>query len=56
LKATIEITLQFTADMTVMETFKKNKGAIVVSAAANIGSVLFGFDTGVAGGIVALAR
>jgi hypothetical protein len=34
----------------------KHKGAIFVSAAANIGSVLFGFDTGVAGGVVALSR
>ncbi|PVH82681.1 sugar transporter [Cadophora sp. DSE1049] len=40
--------------MTFLSTFKKHKGAISVSAAANIGSILFGFDTGVAGGVVAL--
>lgn len=42
--------------MALLSTFKKHKGAISVSAAANIGSILFGFDTGVAGGVVALQR
>ncbi|KAF8855198.1 general substrate transporter [Acephala macrosclerotiorum] len=41
--------------MAIIQTFKKHKGAFFVSAAANIGSVLFGFNTGVAGGVVALA-
>lgn len=34
---------------------REHKTAIAVSAAVNIGSILFGFDTGVAGGVVALA-
>ncbi|OTB10280.1 hypothetical protein K445DRAFT_70583 [Daldinia sp. EC12] len=33
---------------------KKHRVAFGVSAAVNIGSVLFGFDTGIAGGVVAL--
>lgn len=37
-----------------LTTLKKHKVAIAVSAAINIGSVLFGFDTGVIGGVVAL--
>ncbi|KAG4437575.1 hypothetical protein IFR05_006962 [Cadophora sp. M221] len=41
--------------MTFLSTCKKHKGAIYVAAAANIGSILFGFDTGVAGGVVALS-
>ncbi|RDW76088.1 sugar transporter-2 [Coleophoma crateriformis] len=41
--------------MAVLQTFKKHKGAFYVSAAVNVGSILFGFDTGVAGAIVALA-
>ncbi|KAH6717214.1 general substrate transporter [Leptodontidium sp. MPI-SDFR-AT-0119] len=41
--------------MTFLSTCKKHKGSIYVSAAANIGSILFGFDTGVAGGVVALS-
>ncbi|KAK0102140.1 hypothetical protein ONS96_006104 [Cadophora gregata f. sp. sojae] len=40
--------------MTFLSTLTKHKGAFSVSAAANIGSILFGFDTGVAGGVVAL--
>ncbi|KAH7384854.1 general substrate transporter [Cadophora sp. MPI-SDFR-AT-0126] len=40
--------------MTFHSTFRKHKVAIFVSAAANIGSILFGFDTGVAGGVVTL--
>lgn len=38
-----------------LATLKKHKAAIAVSAAVNVGSCLFGFDTGVAGGVVALA-
>lgn len=37
-----------------METAKKHKAAFLVSAAVNVGAVLFGFETGVAGGVVAL--
>ncbi|ETS84102.1 hypothetical protein PFICI_02127 [Pestalotiopsis fici W106-1] len=40
--------------MTIMESLQKNRAAIAVSAAVNVGSCLFGFDTGVAGGVVAL--
>lgn len=38
-----------------LATLKKHKAAIAVSATVNVGSVLFGFDTGIAGGVVALA-
>ncbi|KAK6069854.1 sugar transporter [Seiridium cupressi] len=41
--------------MAILENLKKHKAAIAVSAAVNVGSCLFGFDTGVAGGVVALA-
>ncbi|KAI9743874.1 MAG: hypothetical protein M1818_002608 [Claussenomyces sp. TS43310] len=41
--------------MPVLQTLKKHHGAFFTSAAVNVGAVLFGFDTGVAGGIVALA-
>lgn len=37
-----------------MDAVKKHKAAFLVSAAANVGAVLFGFETGVAGGVVAL--
>lgn len=37
-----------------MDSLKKHKIAFLVSAAVNVGAILFGFDTGVAGGIVAL--
>ncbi|KAF7541896.1 hypothetical protein G7054_g225 [Neopestalotiopsis clavispora] len=40
--------------MTIIESLWKNRAAIAVSAAVNVGSCLFGFDTGVAGGVVAL--
>ena len=40
--------------MSIFETVKKHKAAVGVSAAVNIGACLFGFDTGVAGGVVAL--
>lgn len=42
--------------MAILQTFKKHKAAFQVSAAVNIGSMLFGYDTGVAGAVVALAR
>ncbi len=42
--------------MGIMGTFTKHKGAIFVSVTAKIGSVLFGFDTGVPSAVVALAR
>lgn len=38
-----------------LATLKKHQVAVAVSAAVNIGSMLFGFDTGVAGGVVSLA-
>lgn len=37
-----------------MNALKKHKRAFLVSAAVNIGACLFGFDTGIAGGVVAL--
>ncbi|KAJ9138390.1 Sugar transporter [Pleurostoma richardsiae] len=40
--------------MAILETLKKHKAAIGVSATVNIGACLFGFDTGVAGGVIAL--
>lgn len=40
--------------MTMFAHLKKHKVAIAVSAAANISACLFGFDTGVAGGVIAL--
>jgi hypothetical protein len=36
--------------------FKKHRRALAVSAAVNVGSVLFGFDTGVAGAVISLKR
>lgn len=38
-----------------LATLKKHKTAILASIAINIGSILFGFDTGIAGGVIALA-
>lgn len=38
-----------------LRTFRKHKAAFGVSSVVNIGSVLFGFDTGIAGGVVALS-
>ncbi|KAI1373087.1 general substrate transporter [Hypoxylon crocopeplum] len=35
-------------------TLKKHKVAFAVSSTVNIGSILFGYDTGIAGGVVAL--
>jgi len=35
---------------------RKNKGAVLAAAVANTGSFLFGFDTGVAGSIIAVQR
>lgn len=37
-----------------MESLRKHKHAFLVSAAINIGAILFGFDTGIAGGVVSL--
>lgn len=37
-----------------MEALNKQRPAFLVSAAVNVGAMLFGFDTGVAGGVVAL--
>jgi hypothetical protein len=34
----------------------KNRGAVLVAAVANTASLLFGYDTGVAGSVVALQR
>jgi MFS family permease len=41
--------------MAIFQSLLKHRAAIGVSACVNIGSVLFGFDTGVAGGVVALS-
>ncbi|KAI8961341.1 general substrate transporter [Daldinia sp. FL1419] len=41
-------------DMSLLRALKKHRAAFAVSAAVNAGSVLFGFDTGIAGGVVAL--
>ncbi|KAI1775894.1 general substrate transporter [Hypoxylon cercidicola] len=40
--------------MAILATFKKHKAAFGMSSIVNIGSILFGFDTGIAGGVVAL--
>ncbi|CAK7243802.1 MAG: hypothetical protein STHCBS139747_005330 [Sporothrix thermara] len=40
--------------MSLVQLLRKHKAAIGVSAAVNVGACLFGFDTGVAGGDVAL--
>jgi hypothetical protein len=34
----------------------KHRGAVIVAVVANTASLLFGFDTGVAGSVVALKR
>jgi hypothetical protein len=39
-----------------MSLMAKNKGAVFVAIVANTASLLFGFDTGVAGSVVALQR
>ena len=39
-----------------MDTIRRNRGAFLVAIVANIGPILFGFDTGVAGGVIALRR
>jgi len=44
------------ATLTKFPNFEKAPRRFMVSACVNIGSILFGFDTGVAGGVVALAR
>ncbi|KAI4865677.1 general substrate transporter [Hypoxylon rubiginosum] len=40
--------------MSLLATLRKHKAAFGVSSVVNIGSILFGFDTGIAGGVVAL--
>ncbi|XXG95264.1 hypothetical protein Hte_001525 [Hypoxylon texense] len=40
--------------MPLLATLRKHKAAFGVSSVVNIGSILFGFDTGIAGGVVAL--
>jgi hypothetical protein len=42
--------------LTTLGLLKKHKGAVAVAAVASTASLLFGFDTGVAGSVISLKR